>query len=433
MVVPIYAPNIINSFISFAYCNKSELVKGAKNSIQEIVPLNYLGDGRLPMIVNVEKNVLCYLKFDKWRKDWILYHMMDDFVCDIILPTDLKTDHSYLAVLIDKKFDIIQSIDSKGIASLVGNHGFYGPDLYMFFKKSDTCYNYNMYIQDPFEKFNNIFVINANGGVVYLNSVSYLDLILSTMNAASTYEQTQAVFDVLLSSEYHQHLLTTFKNFQDVFENVQKVNPLTSYGQIYQYFNINDKEYYNTKMKIFRSEVVKLFSDFKQSSPHQLSKFYANFINNLKKDICLELSIVYHRLRHFSQERDVIYNKYRNHPYIKLIKMIHQKYLETKSKIDLSINLARVPCCHKTRTFISTDVVEKILFGGSDLIIYTEFTSMLLLAIKQRNELFVPMYELYLNSTKNGVKPKYNTKYNYFPFKIFSAKLFVMEHMLNVI
>ena len=445
MATLVYSPSIINSYISYIYTSREELDINSENCIFNYVPFYLYDEGQtdknidIQIIPDIDINHICVVMFDTNMNMWKIYHgeiklQIEDInfsLCLANFSVNLAKDSIYLAVLYKNSVYCIQSINKNGKID-----NFWFPESYYYDAKNSSIYqkqylsdHSNKYIvsnQRLFSKFNNIIALGKEKGLIYLNPANSIDLIFCLISAPTT-NYIEEISTILASKIYKESTFHAFEDFIDKILLMKSINPKPGYGIVHKYFHKNDKIYFENKIKTFQKNVMDILEHIKCISYSDLAPFIAKFVSNLKQDICLELSIVYHRFRHFPKEREIIYHKYGNNSYVKILKYIHQKYLE------------KYKC---TGAFIDPTIISDILFSPSidkttgrksdPYIIYNERTSLLVDALQHRSELFGSEYELFLNSQKNNIKPKYKTKYNYYPFKIFSPNLFIMEHLLMI-
>lgn len=421
MLRVVYAPEEINNYISTVYCSKYELTKEAKDAVNNYIPICYsTDDDHLSIIIDATRLSFYCLKFNDEQKQWTAYHAdkansasfsMENYLLEDCI---LDTSDTYLLVLQENEFKIIQHIGSGG-----------------FIEKG----KYNEKIISPLLSTNpndlsDIFILNRNGGIIHINSASGLDLIFSNMKISIDKQTTDLLMDIIFSESYLPHITKSVQNFTDIFGRVQNTKPLSGYDEIYQRSNKYDNEYFTQKMKIFQSEVVQMFNEFNclVRSGLSLKDYLINFINGLKKDFAIELVNIYQRLRHFPTERIALFKKHKHHPYVKLLKIIHKKYSQFhKNNPGIPLNSSII------EYFFDDDQFPENKKADNYFVLYDNISSLILSALRQRSEIFGDVYALYHNTIKKQIKPKYKTNNNYFPFKIFSAHLFIMEHMLQYI
>jgi len=255
-------------------------------------------------------------------------------------------------------------------------------------------------------------IFKKHGGVIHLNSNSCYDLIFSNFRFAKTPMITKNAIDRLVSETYFDYSNAAILDFIKNFVKLKKMEPMIEYTKIHQLFNRYDTKYFIKKSEIFQNEIIHLFTtldDLSILQPDNLSDFIANFIIKLKRDIITELVLVHNHFSRFPYGRRILQQKYPHHPYIKLIKMIHQ-------------------ICSQNDLLCNFHVVEKIFYRTpTDFVVYDELMNLLILSIQHRHQLFNDYYHVYLN-TKNICN-----KSNFFPFKIFSDTLFAMGHFISTI
>jgi len=180
-------------------------------------------------------------------------------------------------------------------------------------------------------------LIPMNDNLVILEPASSIDLIFKYVKSKNDQKTLENFFDKIdkqIPNEYQLLSIDLKHNFLLVKQSLPKIE----YNQIYKLFEEHDKIYFNSKMNQFRGSICGFFDQINsaESAPSnnscELNKLMVSFIAKLRLDLCLELSMVYHRLRHFPQERSKLYNKFPNHSYVKLIKFIHQNFTKNKNK-----------------------------------------------------------------------------------------------------
>ena len=216
---------------------------------------------------------------------------------------------------------------------------------------------------------------------------------------------------ILSQHENDNNLITNFDKIKFCFEHIQKIHPKSDYSKIYQLIKNYDKKYYDTKMEKFQLDVMGIFD---QNKLPNIADFIKKFIDSFKRDLALEVCLVYHRLRHFPQAKIKLYRAFPCHSYFKLLALVQKYYLVNKKNCnDIGVN----------------DICE--IFGNNDFINNDEIITIIIDAVSNRNKLFVYAYMLYIETITKNIKPKYKTKHNYFPFNVFSSALFAMDHMLS--
>ena len=380
MILLEYNPEVINSYVSFDYCQRHELPT----------------QGIISMIAPIDKSKLILLTYDDWSCAWILYHTDKNINKDIIVDRALSPDVSYLCVMTDNdNIENIQQINHNNGEKVDIFSGMSRYDL------NSNTYRKKVYYSDhsmayTYEKpspilFNDIIILNPEKpGIYYLNSSSYIDFMFYILKTGLFIDRHYT----LINKDLTKGARKDFKNHISILNSNR---PKDEYCTLYQY--MNKEKGYDAKMKIFQDNVMKILSN--------KTTIY-DFIIKFKKDLCLELNNIYHRMRCFPNERKIIYEKYHNHPYIKLIKLLHKNFLTQ----------------HKP---ITEDIVSELLFESSEpYVIYDNIIYTLIDGLKRRSELFNTFYHLHINSKKG----KYRSRYRHYSFRIFSETLFVMEHLL---
>lgn len=424
----IFAPHIINSFIKLIYASDDEFndlhinpIKKYANFVQ--VPYYnryYCEDNEILIIPKITKKNICLLEYSS--NGWIIYHALPDIekYTTNIKYNDLSTECRHLAIITPDNLEIIQSINSEGYCHnyLLGIAKHYNPikniyyDKYFVTNEKYICENIK-----PVKNFNDIVAFSETKGIIYLNSTDCFDLINCLLFTPSDSDLSYLVA-VLVSESYRNVTCLAFQDFISKFIDIQNQNPLYRYTEIYHLYQEHDNEYFQKKIGIFQQQITNILENVKSISHTDLGTSITEFIINCRRDFCIELSTLYHRYRHYVHEREYIYKKYPDHPYIKILKLLHQKYIETKEKI-------------------TSDLIFDILFGNNSnsaryfhtYSIYNEYSNLVISAIQNRSLVFHDAYKKYSESIECNIAPKFLTNYNYYPFKVFSPYLFIMEHL----
>src|SRR5205807_1640476 len=114
-----------------------------------------------------------------------------------------------------------------------------------------------------------------------------------TKNNLSVEKLNSTIYDLLLP----------IQNLKYHFGKIEINKPKIGYMQIFQLFNDHDKDFFDKKMNIFQSEILKIFNDFKlilksdRITDHSELNidFIIEFIIGLIKDLSIEFNFVYHR------------------------------------------------------------------------------------------------------------------------------------------
>ncbi|AYV85276.1 MAG: hypothetical protein Satyrvirus9_2 [Satyrvirus sp.] len=403
-------PNIINQFCEITYCSIHDFFCDSYKFLVNLLPEDFCTSQHIPIVTNVNKSNLVYFKYDLEKKLWkLFYDNQNEFLADLydefqIIESRLEKQNKYFAIMVDGHLQLLKYVTPhKDVYYYNFFHSYFDIKnrkivLNTFCRESDLYVSIIYSIEEFVDQFNDI-MIPTKESIICLNPTSYTDSIFAVAKISQN-----------ATDKFTPKII---QNFKTVFGMVKNLSPIQEYKQIYYYFSINDKEYYSTKIVKFQTELLEIFKKFDACDKLDDQKaFITKFVADFKRDFLIELSIIYHRLRHFPHERIHIYREYGRHPVIKLIKMVHEKY---------------------GGNYITIDNISKLFNCNSGTIFeYDNFTTAFVNAAKYRSSIFVPMYFEFFNSLKKGTKPKYNTKYNYFPFKIFSPNIFIMEHMLAI-
>jgi hypothetical protein len=379
-----YSPDFINQYVSTIYCKPESIIK-----IDEIDPI-LICDDSIPVVCNVSKKSLVCVHYDSNSKQWIIHHNNLSYITDhtiIINTTGYGYDWTILAVI--RQFNLTE-------LELV--------ELQIFDPENGIIYqNCNNYLENETD-ISDIFIHKSEIGFYHINPKNHFDFVFST------FMLDKNLFDYAFSEVAASNLKTIFKNISDE-------SPLIDYSNVYKYIKDYDPVYYETKMNTFKNEITQFIHHLDLIKGAELVNFLLDFCDNLKNDFLFEMKCIYHRFRLYPSERIAIYKKYDNHPYIKLTKMIHKDYL-SKYKDDLTFNK------------MVTNLIEKLIFKTVNNVLYNDNINLIVSGLTNRRELFCPVYECLIDTRKTGIQAKFKNGYDYFPFKIFSIQLFMMEHVL---
>jgi len=434
-----YDPVMMNSFVKTVYCTDEEL-RHPKSTIFDLIGLDTSINQLFPFISGKEKDFMFYLKFGIVDGKWNFYHqnyywsiLLDASIIEKIMANEMGTledkSCSYIGLIINgvPNFFICFSEKKNHSINQQAQSEKYDDKKTLMNQFFDTCINFHEKI--IYEKiytkkevlFYHDIIIPTENGLVHINPLSSKDFIFTNMLIAKSDNQASEMICELLSERYYHHLKPTIENFCNNMVKIQSTKSKESYNEIYNLFKKHDKEYFDEKMTSLQKKALNIFTDCQKynnsNQADNMAKFIVEFIISLKRDFSYELSTVYHRLLHYPNERIKLYQAYPDHPYIKLLKMVHRHFVNKYGK--------------QSNKFISsTDITDFLEKNYMDLVIYDEKTMLFVDAMSRRSDIFVYMYNLYLNTISSDIKPKYKTKYNFFAFKVFSPFLFIMEHML---
>jgi hypothetical protein len=200
------------------------------------------------------------------------------------------------------------------------------------------------------------------------------------------------------------------KKFYNMLSILKNNKCCATFTSIFDQFRINDKKYYDKQIQNLSDNLYQIFNT--NGDIH-----FDNFLKNVQKTITDELLMLYYRCILFPHEKKIL-EMYRDSPSFVLKKVvsplliiidaIHNKYKNSSKK--------RVE---------KTDIQS--LFDDDELIgCLVEF-------IDNRSILMNMMYSIFLDTKKNRIVAKKikGIKCAFFPFKVFSAELFVLEHLLD--
>lgn len=439
----VFSPEKLSSFGSIIYCNLNEL---QDDNIITFYSEKLSDDSFIiPILQKTSEHDFCRSKldntYDKLLRN-LIYISCSDYQGKNIYPKSkylftiyhsrsnidelqylikelslifqkLEASCNYLAIVDSDNIKIIQKFAPDGIITpKCKNFDYYNPftnDFSWKISDADESYKYDLVI------------LNKKGGIILLNPKNCIDMIFTMMT--KKYSDIDKMFTILENPDYQNLMGPIFYELIDNIGNLQYQNKPSKYITIFRLISENDHEYYGQKLPVFQNQCMKIFNHADEyiMSNNIRCTHLADFIKNIRKEICLELFHVYHRWRNFPSERLMIRKLFPDHPYIILINHIHN---------DLIIK-------NKNR-FISPSLIENYLFENKKYFtVYDENIILLLKALKYRNQLLEHAYKAYLNTKSCNELPKYknyylNMKHSYYPFKVFSPYIFLMDHLLNI-
>lgn len=479
----VYEPIEANSYVSIVYCTKEELFQeNGKNSLSNYIPIDKLHDGFIPLYI-IDKNEFICIKYVSKYQDWIIY-------ChdkNLHLKPVTESVKSYLSQFI-KKLDK----DKVYLGFLFGEQIYLLQEVNVFNNKVtrlDHCRTGSIIKPEQFYK---ICALNPKGGLIYFNSSDPMDLILSCLkfcsdrtgdtNCASRIDKTTGVnrishsddynnivdmIKMLWSDKYYHNIIPMINNLELSLNKIRDSDCLPAYKTIYKYFKLHDREYYESKIHGLHKEVYRFLNFPKENSdkkPNKTSdnlggtvrtsqadqnakiKFLIDLISGIKNDLSMELVLIYHRFRLHPIEKEVLAKNHPNHPYLTIFKILQNKFSElkkNKSQLNKPTNL-RSDSRSDSRSEIRNDksvrrvdleVVRSTFFtrtNNDNFVVNDEYINLLLSAMRFRSDIFDMLYQAYLNSYTNHMHSRFKTEHDYFPFKVFSARLYVFEHLLRM-
>lgn len=489
-----YNPRTINSLISMIYCSQDELDN--QSHIADIVYFPFSNDNFTTFTRGFNKSNIFQFVYDYCTKKWTLIHMKKSWIkteyksvrgwnidakarsTSSIVLDDLLSSNNQILDEFDRIIDII--IETKmpltdGDRSIISTGGTYHSpydNIGIVIKQLTSMLNRSMF--DPSNKYigivtieneielvniidpngNNLPIIATSFQANYINFAkksvlstvpehrlkpinyaNYCDIIVQSktglihINSQSEFDMIMYIArygnDVRSCINLSQNMCTlnplvkyVIFRINQCFKGLQLLNPKSDYTMIFNSIKDNDIEYYNLKMDGFKTSIMEIFANHCKSSDND-GTFLGAFIDTFKRELAIELSVVYHRLWHYPHERTALTNHYCNHPYIELIKMIEDRFT---SKNDGIFNFVNSQHAYDILTVIPNQSSQEDY----------DLTKLIQNAITHRSELFNYAYDLYKKTTSDDIQPKVNTRNVYYPFKIFSPALYVMEHLLSV-
>lgn len=401
----VFDPVIVNASIKRIYCDKFDIIQYLNHNLVELCFYNDPYEHCVPVVPCNDVKTFFLIKIDD-KKSCTFYHANLDWLTDDNLVKCLLDEIDFSDCQFISAYGIIPNNELEIIHYVYPNdknranfYSYYYLDLdnnniYQKTKCADTgFYEYQILQKTDYDN----LLVACRDGMIYLNSENFTDLIFYTMNQKND-----------LSKKYNINMNAALFNLKNMIKAIQEKTPKENYAWIHHFFQINDNQYYTKKINHFQSKIISIFKDIHEKDHFDLQRF----ANLFCRDMIHEIYLIYHRWRCYPSERLEMYHKFPEHPYIKLIKMVHQLYLDTKNHITVDFILSRI---QQNKYFVH----------------YDDFIITLIEAASSRSELFVDAYGAYHSTKQSKIIPKYYCKTDYYPFKIFSVGLFLMEHMLS--
>ena len=210
---------------------------------------------------------------------------------------------------------------------------------------------------------------------------------------------THQFLDCIFGESYLVNMRSSITNLVNIFDRVQHLDTLEEYIALYSHYAMNDSDYYNNQINTFKEKLTRFFAMITSDNMVDVKSALVEFTSEFKSQISVELAMVYHWLRVRPQIRLQIYRKFPNHPYIQLIKNIHWYF-----------------ACQNDKETLDTNFVYKYLTARP---ILTGDSCLLFDALKTRHQLFSTFRELEDDK--------------HIPLKVFFDKIFIMEHLSQLI
>lgn len=400
MSVHIYHPEFINYCFCYVY-----------DDIKSFIYHNpeYHSMEKIPVFISMKKPDLVYFMFDHRKKIWNLYHALQDSLFVSILITEfnkiesmLNKENKYVGVLIHSDLKILARISQDGqfhinehcFLSLDTKTGFVSYIIYNDIKQKYELKN------DPVFIFSDILLPSiSKKSLIYLNSSSIIDFIFFSL--------TYPMHVNMLSAPYIKFV----EFFKNRLSFIKDLKPKDNYNKIFSMFKEHDREYYDLKMNHFQSathHLINTFENYKELN--EKVDFINSFIEKLRNDLCIEISLIYNRLLNFPHEKHYLNMNYDSHPLMRFINMLDNTYNTNPTKLTY-MSILSIEC------FISKNKDSGMNVLMQDI-------------VRVRSSLFIPMYKEFLNTQQMNIKPLGHKTYEYFSFRIFSPSIFIMEHLL---
>lgn len=443
-------PDIVKSCVNFFYYHPQCIIDDFKFFESFFVMTS---DNRIPIFLCDQMVDFFYLQIDE-KKNFFYYANpiwtpTNEEICELLIEKCkmYKEAHHIYGIWKDQQIELIYCSDKNKKYLPINEHYRHILEINHIDKekkglilwKSVHKYHFDAYYENNTKigNFNNIFIPTKENGIICLNSSLMSDMVVNFMKINDP-NHIQFILEILTNTNDKQpnflcsdnqennfkHILTMtpfltiLNNLETEINRIKNSSPKHTFSKIHALLITDNKDFYLSKILIFQqnvSAIINLYISISNFSINNINKHLCDFIINFRKEFSIELCIIYHYLRVYPQERVRIYGKNANNSYIKLIKLIHRYYIQYKKSNKKSVEIDDII------DIFTTNVMDK----------YCNITQLIKDAVSQRSYIILQLYESFVNVTNNKIKPKYHTNNNYYPFKIFSPYLFIMEHILD--
>lgn len=390
----------IDRFIKIVYGTKNELID-SDSYLRKFIEFNGT-DGCINIIKN--KYELIYFRFvnEKWTFYGDRKFLPKKWQLKLFQPilVNLDKNLAYLGAYFNGNLRIIYTEDIDGRISTM-----YPCDYCVANFKNNTQTNIinGYYYQKPLE-YKDILMI-TNKGIVYFNSSSCIDMIISLLKLNLVGIETSSVISVLPKNIMD----IIIKDFDSRKNSLLLNKPNNLYSNIFNQIKINDNDFYCKKITIFNNKIIEILA--LNCAPNYQS--IINFVDNLKNDFITELQQLYRWFRKHPVEKKLVFSTYNDHGYTVLLNKMHQKISSLEDEKILN------------KFWIPQKKIIDMFNENIDVYNNIGFTMDLVSAIKYRSQFANIVYHIFTLSNKKIEKN------NFYPFKIFSPYLFILEHILN--
>ncbi|AGF85412.1 hypothetical protein QJ854_gp370 [Moumouvirus goulette] len=385
-----FNPNFGYKFLRIGYCTKDEFL----DKTSAFSDLFKIYDNAFTLIpVNLSN--LFYFSYDEISSSWKIFHSINNKS----ITNEIQNWSDSLNNL-DKHF--IYIFEYKETIKNI-----------CVFDKIEKKFSYSESenINYSSHNFTNLLYI-SHDKTILLNSDSFRDLLFSSFVHSNNFSETNDIINTLSLTKYKFFFDKTINNLQNNINNLINLPPNGVYSQIFTELKFSDTKFFNKQFVTFNSNIIKILSSSYQHD--NINNVVINLISGFKYDFIIELNNLYHRFRCYPHERLFMFKHMPNHPYTLLIKKIHKYFLKNIKHFDNKIN---------------SKEIYKMFMEKFDCPRNNNFLYCIIHAVFNRSEYMSKYHEIYCTTLWSDKKPKY-TFNNYFPFNIFSANLFVLEHIL---
>uniref|UniRef100_A0A6C0CAI7 Uncharacterized protein n=1 Tax=viral metagenome TaxID=1070528 RepID=A0A6C0CAI7_9ZZZZ len=195
------------------------------------------------------------------------------------------------------------------------------------------------------------------------------------------------------------------KKFYDMLSILKKNICADNFVHIFNKFCINDNAYYNR-------QIENLSDNLRQTFNATDKTYFYLFMDNVQSTIIDELLMIYHRCILFPHEKEMLetcnIQKKIISSLLTIINAIHEQYKKSNKKR------------------VEKADIQNLLDDNSLMNCLVEI-------ISNRSVLMNIMYDIFLITKSNKIAAKKikGIKCTFFPLKVFSVELFILEHLLD--
>lgn len=421
----VYCPGKIFSHIQILYTTKEALYKNS-NSIESSY-IQYVSNDFMDYPVAISELSVKNLIYVTCDDIITIYHCNENMTSTNIIGLKFNIystfvkNYSYFGFLIDNftKYipidmyldEMLKYTNNAENFFISGYGNLYDIDNNCMIKPVEDTNNVLSAHSTSDEIINDLLFMSSHGGLVLINPTSYLMYISCIIMSSHNYKNIYELLNISFDKRYFMNMKVMIHNLLFDINSIKNRDPLREYVDVYALLHEHDPDYSFVAHTQLQSNIVNIFKGINISDNE--SKYLLNdILTGFKHDLCMELNNIYHRFRIFPHERKIMYSEFSDNPYILLVKKIHNELF-----VDQSIK-------------ITYSNIYNYLMTRNNYATHNELAYLMYDAVKLRHKLFTRMHEIFVLTKKNNIKPKYKYQ-KYFPLRVFSSSLFLLEHLLN--